>query len=98
MNSQKTKEKIDRRSFLHSAAAAGAGLVFSPAAFGQTRGAKKTDDINIALLGAGAQGYELMNACLKIPGIRFKALCDIWTAYNQGTTRKCSIKKRTSTL
>jgi hypothetical protein len=24
-----------------------------------------------------------MNACLKIPGIRFKAVCDIWTAYNQ---------------
>ncbi len=90
MNNQRTKEKIDRRNFLRSTAAVGAGLAFSgprfagtsPTVLGQTSG-RKPDDINIALLGAGAQGYELMNACLKIPGIRFKALCDIWTAYNQ---------------
>jgi len=25
----------------------------------------------------------LMNACLKIPGIRFKAVCDIWSEYSQ---------------
>jgi predicted dehydrogenase len=49
------------------------------------KGAKSfgVDDINVALLGAGAQGQVLMNACLKIPGIRFKAVCDIWKEYNQ---------------
>jgi predicted dehydrogenase len=40
-------------------------------------------DINVALLGAGAEGQVLMNACLKIPGIRFKAVCDIWSEYSQ---------------
>ncbi|MBN2000002.1 Gfo/Idh/MocA family oxidoreductase [candidate division KSB1 bacterium] len=49
-------------------------------------GAKKEVDpnlkeLNIALLGAGAQGEVLRNAILKIPGIRFKAVCDIWTEY-----------------
>ena len=83
MNTQKTKEKINRRSFLHSAAGVGAGLVLSPIASGQKRSRKKPDDINVALLGAGEQGWCLMNVCLKIPGIRFKAVCDIWTAYNQ---------------
>jgi predicted dehydrogenase len=83
MNNQKTKERINRRSFLYSAAGVGAGLVFSPIASGQKRHNKKPDDINIALLGAGEQGRVLMNICLKIPGIRFKAVCDIWTAYNQ---------------
>ena len=81
MNNQKTNNKIDRRSFLRSTAAVGASLAFSPAAFGAS--ASKADDINIALLGCGAQGQVLMNTCLKIPGIRFKAVCDIWTAHNQ---------------
>ncbi len=83
MYSEKAKGKINRRNFLHSTAAAGAGLVIPSAAFGRTNGGKKPDDINVALLGAGAQGLVLMDACLKIPGIRFKAVCDIWTAFNQ---------------
>ncbi len=82
MSNQKNNKKIDRRSFLRSTAAAGAGLAFSPMVLGQA-GGKKPDDINIGLLGCGAQGQVLMNACLKIPGIRFKAVCDIWTAWNQ---------------
>jgi hypothetical protein len=40
-------------------------------------------EINVALLGAGAQGQVLMEAMLRIPGIRFRAVCDIWTEYNQ---------------
>ena len=68
---------------MHSAAAAGAGLALSPMVLGQTDNSKKPDDINVALLGCGAQGQVLMNVCLKIPGIRFKAVCDIWTAWNQ---------------
>jgi len=73
---------MDRRSFLRSSAAVGAGLAFAPYVFGQASG-KKPADINVALLGAGAQGQVLLDACLKIPGIRFKAVCDIWEAYNQ---------------
>ena len=82
MSNQKTDKKIDRRSFLRSTAAAGAGLAFSPMVLGQA-GGKKPGDINVGLLGCGAQGQVLMNACLKIPGIRFKAVCDIWKAWNQ---------------
>jgi predicted dehydrogenase len=39
--------------------------------------------INVGLLGAGAQGQVLMEAMLRIPGVRFRAVCDIWTEYNQ---------------
>jgi len=81
MNNQEKKRDIDRRGFLHSAAAAGAGLVFAGTALGQESG-KKREEINIALLGAGAQGQTLMNICFKIPGIRFKAVCDIWQKQN----------------
>ena len=82
MNEQKISKQINRRSFLRSTAVAGAGLVLSPTILGQAAGGK-TDDINVALLGAGEQGQVLMTACLKIPGVRFKAVCDIWEAYNQ---------------
>ncbi|MHC4508053.1 MAG: Gfo/Idh/MocA family protein [Planctomycetota bacterium] len=82
MDYQKAEKSIDRRSFLHSAAAAGAGVALSPIALGQA-GDDKADDVNVALLGAGVQGQVLMNACLKIPSVRFKAVCDIWTAFNQ---------------
>jgi predicted dehydrogenase len=82
MNNQKTVKEIDRRSFLRSTAAVGAGLAFSPMVLGQAGGGKP-DDINVALLGAGAQGQVLMEACRNIPGVRFKAVCDIWTDYNQ---------------
>ncbi|NQT03777.1 MAG: twin-arginine translocation signal domain-containing protein, partial [Planctomycetes bacterium] len=40
MNTQKTKERINRRSFLHSAAGVGAGLVFSPIVSGQKSSSK----------------------------------------------------------
>jgi predicted dehydrogenase len=88
MDDQRTQTRIDRRVFLHSAAAAGAGLAFSPAVFGGTSGSTKPDDINVALLGAGAQGHRLMEIiCLRrVPGIRIKAVCDIWTTFNQRRT------------
>ncbi len=82
MSNQESKKELDRRGFLRSTAAVGAGLVFSPTVLAAT-GDKKANDINVALLGAGEQGQILLNACLKIPGIRFKAVCDIWKAYNQ---------------
>ena len=81
MSNQKTGKGIDRRSFLRSTAAVGAGLAFSPI-IGKAKAAS-AETINVALLGAGAQGQVLMDACRNIPGIRFKAVCDIWTAYNQ---------------
>ena len=82
MNDQKMKD-IDRRSFLSYSAAAGAGLIMSNVARGQET-TNKSDELNIALLGTGAQGQVLMNAILKGDlGIRFKAVCDIWEGYNQ---------------
>jgi predicted dehydrogenase len=49
----------------------------------ETQTGQKPDDINVAIIGAGGQGRILLESAVKNTGIRFKALCDIWTAYNQ---------------
>jgi predicted dehydrogenase len=80
MHAKRMMSTFNRRRFLQSAAAVGAGLAFAPA--GRSGETAKPDQINVALLGAGAQGMRLMNDCLRIAGVRFKAVCDIWQAYN----------------
>jgi len=84
MNDKPTKKEINRRSFLRSTAAASAGLALAPMVSSRAASGKP-DDINIALLGAGAEGQVLMNAILKSKdsGVRFKAVCDIWEDWNQ---------------
>jgi predicted dehydrogenase len=82
------KTNIDRREFLRSTAAIGAALYVSGDAVGQGT-AGKSDDINVALLGAGEQGRTLMGAIMEMddPSIRFKAVCDIWP-YNRNWVSK----------
>ena len=95
---------LTRRSFLKSSAAAGLGLAIpgsgsagqapSTPAAGMPPGAKaapKPDDLAIALIGAGEQGRVLLESCLRIPGIRVAAVCDIWSysqQYARGYLRK----------
>ncbi len=56
-------------------------MFISPKILGQQRN-KTSNDLNIAILGTGSQGQVLLNAGLKIPNIRFKAVCDIWKDFN----------------
>ncbi len=70
------KEYLDRKAAPKKKSAQTAGL----------------SDLNVALLGAGAEGQVLMNACLKIPGIRFRAVCDIWESYNQTRAARILMK------
>jgi len=75
---------MNRRSFLRSTAAAGAGLALSSSVLAEAS-SDNIDDINVALIGAGAQGELLLNACLKLgdgSGIRFRAVCDVWEDLN----------------
>jgi predicted dehydrogenase len=72
---------MGRRTFLASASAAGAGLAAAHTTIAQVPAAS-SDQINIAVIGVGAQGRVLIDSVLRIPGIRFKAVCDIWS-YSQ---------------
>ncbi|MCD6304334.1 MAG: Gfo/Idh/MocA family oxidoreductase [Planctomycetes bacterium] len=71
---------MTRRGFLRStaagtAAAAGA-IAAAPAIVSAAGGA--VEPLNVAIIGAGEHGRELLFHCMKLPGIRLRAVCDIW--------------------
>ena len=68
---------MNRRSFI-TTTAAGAALAFARPARLLAQAAGKPETVNVALIGCGAQGRVLLDDALKIPGIRFVAVCDIW--------------------
>ena len=90
------KKKMNRRDFLQGAATVPVLGLFGYALYKQQSYEKAQkaallnskpvpsglSDINVALLGVGAQGDVLLNAMLKIPGLKFRAVCDIWTDFN----------------
>ena len=89
-----------RRDFLKSAAGAVAAAS-AARAWGQTAApageadasasadphAKKPDELNVAIIGAGDHGRLLVTQCMKLPGIKFRAVCDIWDFSRNYTTR-----------
>jgi len=81
--------KYNRREFVQSIAAAGASLAMIRKGHAQedVTAGHAVDDVNIALIGAGAQGQVLMEAALRIPGVRFKAMCDIWEYHQTKVSR-----------
>ncbi|NOR15587.1 MAG: twin-arginine translocation signal domain-containing protein [Candidatus Aminicenantes bacterium] len=80
--------KWSRRDFLRSSASAGLGIALAGPSLSGKSGlpgqeeVQNLPDLNVAVIGAGQQGRILIESCLRIPGIRMKAVCDIW-AYSQ---------------
>jgi len=71
--------QLDRREFLRTAAVAGAGLMITVPGWAQESApASQAGELRVAMIGPGDQGRNLMKNCLKIPGVRFVAVCDIW--------------------
>lgn len=69
---------FSRRDFLTTSAKLGAVLAAAPYISRAAAAERAADQVNVALIGCGEQGATLLNAALKIPGIRFVAVCDIW--------------------
>ena len=85
---------LSRRSFLKTSASAGLGIALSGgAASGGTISReprpqeRSPGDLHLAVIGAGEQGHILIESGLRIPGIRFKAVCDIWGYSQQYASR-----------
>jgi len=81
-----------RRDFLAAGAKWGAAVLAAPyLARAATAAGGDADTLNIALIGCGEQGRVLLNAALKIPHIRFRAVCDIWP-YNRRYAERLLMK------
>jgi predicted dehydrogenase len=79
MDSNVSAGAIDRRDFLKATATV--GLAIGTGSLAAAAGG--TNDLRVALVGAGNQGMVLLECCQKIPNIRITALCDIWQEYRQ---------------
>ena len=75
---------FNRREFLKSTAAAAAVLPTFNILSQESKTIGPDDDqVNVAVIGYGAEGQILTDAAMKIPGVRFTAVCDIWAFHRQ---------------
>ena len=77
---------FNRRDFIKAAGATAAFLptfsVLSQEYKAETIGPAQ-DQVNVGVIGYGAEGQILVDAAIKIPGVRIKAVCDIWPYHRQ---------------
>jgi len=77
--SSSVQPPISRRNFLVTSSLAGLGLLLSQPKFAIAQaGRSPNSEINVAIIGLGVQGRILLDSLLNIPGLRFRAVCDIW--------------------
>ena len=70
---------LNRRNFVKGAAAVGAFLPsFNILHAEEGTIGPKDDQINVALIGFGAEARVLSASLVRIPGVRVRAVCDIW--------------------
>ena len=70
---------FNRRNFLKTTGAAAALLpTFNILSNEANTIGPKDDQVNVGVIGYGAEGEILTDAAMKIPGVRFTAVCDIW--------------------
>ena len=75
---------FNRRDFIKTTAAAAAVLpTFNILSQEAGTIGPKDDQVNVAVIGYGAEGQILTDAAMKIPGVRFTAVCDIWAFHRQ---------------
>ncbi|MFA5263204.1 MAG: Gfo/Idh/MocA family oxidoreductase [Opitutaceae bacterium] len=77
-NQTHSGDALSRRDFMLSSLAAAGGIMLVGAPSILKAATPGADAINVALVGLGSQGRILLEAMLNIPGLNFRAVCDIW--------------------
>ncbi|MHC4983127.1 MAG: Gfo/Idh/MocA family protein [Planctomycetota bacterium] len=102
MSQTNNDKRMTRRKFLASTAATAGTILAGRAVQSLARAAPTTgaggaaSEVTAAIIGAGAHGMVLLRDALRIPGVRFRAVCDIWKysqRYASGTVRNAGQPK-----
>jgi len=78
------QEEVSRRDFIKTSASVGFGMALAGKSLngsihsGLDQSDSGEEELKVGVIGAGAQGRILIESCLRIPGIRLAAVCDIW--------------------
>ena len=75
--------KFNRRSFVKGAAAGAFLPSFNILGAEDATIGPKDDQINVAIIGFGAEARVLSASLVRIPGVRVRAVCDIWKFQTQ---------------
>ena len=75
MSEQTKSSSLYRRDFIKNSLVAGGGILIAPHL---AKAHSANGELNVAIVGLGIQGRVLLDAMLNIPGIRYRAVCDIW--------------------
>lgn len=75
MSEELKSKPLFRRDFIKTGLIAGGGILIAPHL---ARAQSANGQVNVALIGLGVQGRVLLDSMLNIPGLRFRAVCDIW--------------------
>src|SRR5215471_2187969 len=70
-------DEMNRREFIGCAAEALGGAMLL-AETGDLWAKQTSDQINLGIIGAGSRGQQLMRTFLRVPGVRFAGLCDVY--------------------
>jgi len=85
---------VDRREFMRTSLLVGGGILLGAPAILRAQ-TPRADAVQIAIVGLGVQGRILLDAMLGIPGLNFRAVCDIWPfsrTYGQNRLGKAGFK------
>ncbi len=67
---------MNRRQFISQAAVAGSALLL--AEDGNLWAKAASGQVNLGIIGVGSRGQQLMRTFLRVPGVRFAGLCDVY--------------------
>ena len=69
---------MERREFIGIAAAGLGALSLGMRGCGSPQAVAPSDWVHLGIIGAGSRGQQMMRTMLRVPGVRFTALCDIY--------------------